>query len=249
MLGNFIFNGISAADMGLVVDQYPVQHAPRKRITTITIPGRQEPLHQWDGSFEPFTQRYVCWFKESPVAGAAHRVKQWLLSAPDGARLEDSFDEDVFHRATYIGGMDIENTLDRFGRVTLEFECAAPAYLKSGELAIPIAANTPTIVRNDTPFPAYPLLTIHGNGKLGCVVVVGGHEIDIHWGVTSTRTIYFDCALYEAWEVVDGAEHPINSSIKTTIHSFPQLSPGDNLVEARGVGVDHIELVPRTWTL
>lgn len=248
-MGNFIFNGISAADLGLEVIQFPVQHAPRKHITTITIPGRQEPLHQWDGSFEPFTQRYVCWFKESPVAGAAHRIKQWLLSAPAGARLEDSFDEDVFHHATFLGGVDIENTLDRIGRMTLEFECAAPAYLKTGEMPIRVPANTPTIVRNDTQFPAYPLLTIHGNGKLGCTVIVGGHEIDILWGQASTQTIYFDCAMHEAWEMVDGVEQPVNSSISTTIHSFPQFAPGDNLVEARGIGVDYIELVPRTWTL
>lgn len=246
-MGNFIFHGVSAADMGLVVDRYPDQYAPRKNINTIAIPGRQEPLHQWDGSYAPFVQRYVCWFKETPVAGATHRIKQWLLSAPAGARLEDTYDAEVFRHATYIGGTDIENIRDRFGRVTLEFECAAPAYLKSGEMPIRIPANTPTIVRNDTPFPAYPLLVVHGTGKLGCVVVVGGHEIDILWN--STHPIYFDCALYEAWEMVDGVERPVNSSIKTTIHSFPQLAPGDNLVEARGVGVDHIELVPRTWTL
>lgn len=248
-MGNFIFNGVSAADLGLVVDRYPVQYAPRKRITTITIPGRSEPLHQWDGSFEPFMQRYECWFKSSPVAGAAHRVKEWLLSAPAGARLEDTYDEEVFHTATYAGGADIENSLDRFGRVTLEFECAAPAYLKRGEEPVRILPGTETIVRNDTPFPAYPLLAIRGNGNLGCVVTVGKHEIDVFWGGSGADWLYFDCKLHEAWEIIDGVEHPVNPQISIDIHSFPALEPGDNIVQVRGIGAEYVELIPRTWTL
>ena len=248
-LGDFNFNGLRASDFGLVVERHPRQYMPRKRLTTITIPGRSEPLHQWDGSYEPFPQRYECWFKSAPVAGQAHRIKEWLLSAPAGARLEDSYDEDVFHLSTYQGGADIENALDRFGRVTLEFTCAAPAYLKRGEEPVRIPANTETIIHNDTPFPAYPLLAIRGNGKLGCVVTVGKHEIDILWGDSGTDWLYFDCHLNEAWEIVDGAEHPVNDKISLSIHSFPALEPGDNLVQVRGLGADYVELTPRTWTL
>lgn len=248
-MGNFIFNGVSAADLGLVVDEFPAQHAPRKNITTITIPGRSEPLHQWDGSYAPFTKRYVCWFRDTPVAGTAHRVKAWLLSAPAGARLEDTFDEDVYHNATYAGGADIENALDRFGRVTVEFECAAPAYLKYGEMPIRIRPNTPTVIINDTAFPAYPLLTIHGNGSLGCVIHVNGEEINVLWGAGGAVSLCFDCAMHEAWKIVDGVESPANDLFSLTIHSFPQLAPGENTVEIRGVGAEYMELVPRFWTL
>lgn len=248
-LGKIIFNGISSEDLGLEVDMPPAEYVPRKRITTITVPGRQEPLHQCDGTYEPFTKRYECWFKATPVAGAARRIKRWLLSAPAGARLEDSYDADVFHHATYRGGVDIENALDKFGRVTLEFECAAPGYLKSGEMPIRIPGNTTTIVRNDTENPAYPMIIIHGNGKRGCTVDVGGHEIAVLLEYAKTQTIYFDCAIHEAWEMADGVEQPINNSISITIHSFPQLAPGDNLVQVRGIGADYIELIPRTWEL
>lgn len=248
-MGNFIFNGVSAADMGLVVDEFPAQYTPRKNITTITIPGRNEPLHQWDGSYAPFTKRYECWFRDTPVAGTAHRVKAWLLSAPAGARLEDAFDEDVFHHATYIGGTDIENALNRFGRVTLEFECAAPAYLKCGEMPIRIEPNTPTVIHNDTLFPAYPLLRVYGTGKLGCVIHVSGEKINVMWGQEGPTQLCFDCAMHEAWKIVDGVETPANDLFSLTIHSFPQLAPGENTVQIRGVGAEYMELVPRFWTL
>lgn len=248
-LGDFCFNGRWASDFGLTVERYPRQGIPEKNLVTYQIPGRSEPLTQWDGSFKPFIQPYEVWFKSSPVAGQAHRIKEWLLAAPAGARLADTYDEDVFHTATYRGGADIENTLDRFGRVTLEFTCAAQAWYKQGQQPVRIMPNTPTVVRNEGFRPAHPLLEIHGNGRLGCVVVIGGQEIDILWGDSGTDVLYFDCDIHEAWEIVDGVEHPVNDKISLNIHSFPALAPGDNLVEIRGVGAEYLRLIPRTWTV
>lgn len=248
-MGDFSFNGRWASDLGLTVERYPRQGVPEKNLTTYQIPGRSEPLSQWDGSFKTFVQRYECWFKATPVAGQAHRVKEWLLSAPSGARLEDTYDEDVFHTATYKGGTDIENCLDRFGRVTLEFTCSGQAWYKAGQETIIIQPGTPTVVRNEGFRPAHPLLKIHGTGAIGCVVVIGGQEIDVLWGSSGTDVLYFDCDIHEAWEVIDGAEHPVNDKIRLNIHSFPALAPGDNLVEIRGIGAKYLELIPRTWTV
>lgn len=248
-LGDLSFNGRRASDFGLVVERHPRQYIPQKNLVTHKIPGRSEPLTQWDGSFLPYVQPYEVWFKSSPVAGQAHRIKEWLLSAPCGARLEDTYDEDVFRHATYPGGADIENTLNRFGRMTLEFTCAAKAWYKLGEEPVRILPGAPTVIRNDGTFPSYPLLKIKGTGSLGCVVTVGKHEIDVLWGDSGTEWLYFDCAIHEAWEVVDGAEHPVNDKINLAIHSFPALEPGENLVEVRGIGAEYIELIPRTWTV
>lgn len=248
-MGDFCFNGRWASEFGLTVERHPRQFMPEKNLTTYEIPGRIDPLTQWDGRFKPYVQPYECWFKSAPVAAQAHRIKEWLLSAPSGARLEDTYDEDVFHTATYRGGAAIENCLDRFGRMTLEFTCAAPAWYKHGQEPVRIESGVPIIVRNDGFRPAHPLLQIHGSGKLGCVVVVGGHEIDILWGDSGTDLLYFDCALNEAWEILDGVEHPVNEKIQLSIHSFPALAPGDNLVELRGIGAEYMELIPRTWTV
>lgn len=248
-MGDFCFNGRWASEFGLVVERYPQQHIPEKRLISYDIPGRSEPLTQWDGSFSPFIQPYSCWFKSAPMAGQAHRIKEWLLAAPAGSRLEDTYDDDVYHLATYRGGTDIENCLDRFGRVVLEFSCAAQAWRKLGAEPVRILPSTPTIVRNDGPFSSFPLLRIHGNGKVGCSVTVGGHRIEILWGGSGAGVLHFDCALHEAWEIIDGMEHPVNEKIRLDIHSFPVLAPGDNIVELLGRGADLLELIPRTWTI
>ena len=66
-MGDFFFNGRWASDLGLTVERYPRQGVPEKSLTTYQIPGRSEPLTQWDGSFKTFVQRYECWFKATPV--------------------------------------------------------------------------------------------------------------------------------------------------------------------------------------
>lgn len=248
-MSDFCFNGVWASDLGLTVEHYPDLPIPRKRLTTDVIPGRSDPLTQWDGSFEPVVKRYVCWFKSSPVAAQAHRVKEWLLSAPAGARLEDTYDPDVFFHGTYAGGGDIANVLDRFGRLTLEFTCGAQAWLKQGQEPVRVVPGQTVVVRNDGFRPAHPLIRLQGNGKLGCVVKIGGDEIDILWSGAGNAELYFDCAMHEAWELVDGVETPVNELVRLTVHSFPALQPGDNPVELRGLGADYMELIPRTWTV
>lgn len=244
-MGNFVFNGVSAADMGLTVERFPVQQAPRKRLTAITIPGRSGVLHQWDGAFDNFTQRYICWFKASPVAGQAHKIKEWLLSAPAAARLEDTYDSTVYHQATYTGPMDIENVLDRFGRCTIEFDCAAPAYLKSGETALRITSGG--FINNPTPWPSRPLIVVTCNNSIGGVVHIGSREVSVLFNNMQTDTLYIDCDIREAWEIVDGVEVPTPASIGSP--EYPVIEPGRNDITITGIGIEAVTVYPRWWTL
>ena len=254
-MGDFSFNGVSASDMGLVVERYPDQHTPRKRMTVISIPGRSGDLHYWDGSFENFTQRYACWFKSAPVSLQARRIKQWLLSAPAGARLEDDYDDAVFHLATYRGGGDIESCLNRFGRFTVEFDCAAPAYLKSGELAFELSSKTGEaaevfgLLNNPSAWPSLPLIEV--TGITSGVVYIGDSALMVRFpGVNELRTFYVDCDTREAWEIVDGTEVSRNEWI--TVGEFPQIAPGRNEVSFLNngnTGIQSVRITPRWWTV
>lgn len=244
-MGNFIFNGVSAADMGLVVERYPGQPVPRKRLTSITIPGRSGNLHQWDGAYENVTLRYRCWFKASPVTDHAHAIKAWLMSAPALARLEDTYDPQVFRLATYKGGAEIDNVLDRFGRFTIEFDCDAPVYLKSGETGFSFNSDGQLI--NPTSFASAPLIRIHKVSDFGGVVRIGDYSLNVLFNSIRSEWLYVDCALREAWEIVDGIEVPSNANVSSP--SFPVIEPGVNDVSFSGVSIDRIVVTPRWWSL
>lgn len=239
-MGNFTFNGVSAADLGLVVERYPNQNAPGKKLTSVSIPGRNGVLHYWDGSFQNYTQRYQCWFKSAPIDGAAHRIKQWLLSAPAGARLEDTYDDSVFRHATFHGPMDVENALNRFGRCTIEFDCAPQSYLKSGESAMLNAA----LINNPTPFASAPLIVV--TGSISGLLKVGDLSITVMFPDMEKHTLYIDCDIEECYEIIDGVEVYNNTFV--SFNTPPRLLPGTNKLELSG-GLGSMLVYPRWWTV
>lgn len=257
-MSNFVFNGVSAADMGLVVERFPGQYVPRKRMTSIPIPGRSGDLHQWDGSYENFTKRYSCWFKELPltpgVAARASAIVDWLMSAPAASRLEDTHAPDVFHLATYQGGADIESIYNRYGRFTVEFDCAAPAYLIDGETPAELNATGTQGdvvwrgIFNPTSHASYPLIEVTGN--VSGVIYVGDAQLLVRFiGYDDERTLYVDCYTREAWEVVDGVEVSRNAWV---LADYPQLPAGATRIwfeDTGSTGIKRVKIYPRWWRL
>lgn len=241
-MGNFFFNGVSAADMGLNVERIPSQYSPRKRIASYAIPGRSGALHQWDGSWENHPIRYECWFKSSPVRAQAHKIKQWLHTAPAGARLEDTYDDTVYHLATYAGGAEIENIRDRFGRFVVEFDCDPRAFLKSGDIVLNITGSG--LINNRGFAESFPLIEV--TGSTGGTVTINDTVLLVRFPGYDTKTLRVDTYLREAWDITDGGETSMNEWVTGT--EFPTLRPGTNTVTIGG-GIESIRVFPRSWTL
>lgn len=227
--------------MGLVVERYPLQYSPRKRLTTHIIPGRSEPLTQWDGSWEPVPVRYQCWFKATPVGRQARKIKRWLHGAPAGARLEDTYDSDVWRKATYVGGVDIENCLNRFGRFDVEFQASAEQFLASYDN--PLIMQPSGLINNPTPWTTKPLIAVTGSVSGG--LTIGDQTMLVLFeGYNDQRTLYIDCAIQEAWEVVDGVEISRNAWIAS--QGYPVIAPGVTEIRATG-GIEYVRVWPRVY--
>ena len=246
-MSDFVFYGVSAESMGLRIERYPIIHKPRKRLTPISIPGRNGDLHIADGSYEDIVIRYECWWKNQnsafPTARTAHDVAEWLYAAPVGARLEDTYDSMVFHTATFVGGLDIENLLNRYGRVTLEFKCRPEAWLKSAETAIRFTSSG-GLLNNPTPFSTKPLVRIVGS--VGGLLKIGESFMVLRFPGTDTHEFWLDCEELEAWEVVDGQEVPSNAIIDD--YNFLRIAPGTSKIEFPG-GWDSVTVWTRGYTL
>lgn len=229
-MSDFTFNGVSAESMGLRIERYPVIPKPRRRIETYSVPGRSGDLHIDDGSWEDITLRYECWFKNRSdaytTARTAHEVAQWLYSAPVGARLEDTYDHLVFRQATFMGGVDVENVLNRYGRLVLEFRCDPRAFLKSAEIAMTFTTSGGA-VNNPTPFETKPLVRIVG--AVGGILKIGESFMVLRFPGTENHEFWLDCEEMEAWEIVDGQEVPSNAWIDD--YQFLRIVPGSNRIE------------------
>lgn len=254
-MGDFTFNGVSARSLGLTVERYPGIPEPEKRITRYSIAGRNGDLTHWDGSYHNVTKRYQCWFAADAMAPIGHRtiadrardIADWLSLAPAQARLEDTYDEGVFRLASYAGPLDIENSLNRFGRVTIEFSCAPQSFLVDGERRQEVNALGTLLVQNPTRYTALPLIEVKMNEKGGGVVRIDDYSLNFFFGYTPSGTIYFDCELMEAWYYQDGIAVSCNDAVSSP--NFPKIEPGLHRVSWEGLGIASVAIIPRWWRL
>lgn len=235
-MSNFTFDGVSAEDMGLRIERYPVIYKPRKRMTPISIPGRNGDLHISDGSYDNVTVRYEVWWKNDKrhsfnTGAQAREIFRWLDGAPAGARLEDTYNPGVFRTATFLGGTKIDDILGRYGRMVLEFDCSPQMWLggihADGATFTSGLTEVNGLLTNPAQNPTKPLIRIIGS--VGGRLQIGSSGMTLRFPGLETHEFWLDCEEMEAWEVVDGQEVSSNAWIDDL--DFIQIMPGVNEVK------------------
>lgn len=241
MKSGFTFGPKCSWDFDMHVEKIPALKDATRRRTTFTVPGRNGDLHCTENAFTNYQQSYECYFhSERPAPEQAHAIKSWLHSTGAYQRLEDTYDPKYYRMATFVGPLDIENHLNKYGRCTVYFDCAPQCFLKSGEHATVLSASGS--IYNHTNFTALPIIYVYGKGA--GTVTVGGVKVQIK---DMTDQLIFDCEMQNAYrQVGQGTPENKNSSIYAPV--YPTLLPGDNVVSFTG-GVTKIEIIPRWWEL
>ena len=252
-MGYFVYNGVRSEDMGLVVERYPAQPKPQRRVTKITVPGRNGILRTPEDAWENVTCTYECYFKGGPKK--ASEVAEWLYSADGYAVLRDSYHEGVSRMAAFDGPMDIENILNRYGRAILAFDCKPELWLDSGQEKLTFVPQTRAFrvpIYNPTSHPAKPLIRVYTAGGVVSInfQTAGKDQVMNIEGVEDY--IDLDCAAMLAYK---GSE---NLSSKITViegpPGYPEIAPGKGTIifatpRSVGLAAEKIEITPRWWTL
>ena len=241
-MGNFIFNGISAADMGLRVERIPDIPNPEKEMEYYDIPGLPGGLSSWKKTWKPVMVRYECWFKGGDVGKQARDIRQWLHNAPTNARLEDTYDDQVYRLATYVGGGTIENIRERYGRMEIAFRCDPRSYLKSGDSAL--NGTSSILLNNTTGNDAFPIIEV--TGSTGGLLAIGDTSLLIRFPGYEKHTIRLDTLIREAWDITDGGETSMNAWVTGT--DWPKIVPGSNKITIDG-GLESVRVYPRWWKI
>ena len=233
----FIFNGKKSTDFKIGVEQCRAYYAAAREVERQTVPGRAGELLRETGTYLNGTQSYEIYFngKASGMTAAAAQIVQWLTSGRGYARLEDSYEPDVYRMACFAGPVEATNWMNRFGRATLEFDCMPQRWLKSGET--PVSVTSGQHLQNDWQ-PALPLIRLTGTGD--GVLTVGGSTITIT-GMDGSLTIDS-----ESQNAYDGTTNK-NGSISVS-GGFPVLGTGETVVAFSG-GITAVEITPRWWRL
>lgn len=241
------FNGTASDTLGVRIERSPRIIRPRRKSDVVTIPGRNGDIVFMQDAWNNYTQPYEIFFgtgADLSAETAADAVSAWLHSASDYARLEDTFEPDIYRLAYYTEETDIENALTEYGRTTIRFNCRPERFLKSGETAVTMASSGGTI-SNPTRFDAKPLIRVNGSGA-GTLTIAGANKT---YSVSLTGVssyIYLDCDEQNAYRTAAD-----NQNAKVTITQggdFPRLEAGTNTISWTG-GVTSVVITPRWFRI
>lgn len=240
-MGVIAFNGVSSADVGIEVEKFPSYDIPEKEYDIIHVPGRNGDIVIDTGTYKNVSRIYEVSIATRDIAfhRKMGRVAQWLYSASGYARLEDSYEPDSYRLAIYNKKVSIENLFNEAGKAKLEFNCKPQRFLKSGD--IPTTLTRSSIIHNDTPFDALPMIDVVTDNTAG-ELVVGDTVLSIAANAGLSLTINS-----ELQDVYSGTANK-NSYITLNSGIFPKLVPGNNTISFTG-GIQSITITPKWWTI
>lgn len=231
------FNGHSSDEYFCHIEHKPDIPVPEAKYEEYEVPGRNGKLHADLGYYDNVTVTYQLYFHgRNPTAEDARTIKKWLAGTPGTHQLSDGYDPAFFYLAIAKPG-SISNLFDKYGRLSVEFDCDPRHFSVVGYQAMQMQSGQTLL--NPLDHVALPWLEITGNGSEGRVTVNG---VDFAVGTVANKTLYCDC---ENWDTYLTGGTNANARVGGT---WPSLQPGENTISWSG-GVTGVKLTPRWWTL
>ena len=175
-MGKFNFNGQSSEDFGLVIQTPPTYIYPERDLTNNHIPGRNGDIVIDNKCFKNVERSYQIakgFKKGTTYYENFQSILDWLNSANGSyARLEDSYDSDIYRLASFQFGGAITNYFDEAGATEIKFNCKPQRYLKSGENTITYAGAN-IFIENPSRYLALPDIIIKNinTGEFGLLMM------------------------------------------------------------------------------
>ena len=249
-LGIVKFNGISTADLGLIVQFSPSYKFPEREYETLHIPGRNGDLVVDKGSFQNVERTYSLAkvFKQGEkFVSSANAIVTWLHSANGYARLEDSYEPDYYRMAMYKSDGEMNNYYDEATVLEVTFECKPQRYLISGEKIVEVPDGQSLTIKNPTGFDASPVIKFDIANGASPVITVGDNTMTLT-PITDgyPHTIVIDCENMECYD--PNSNKLYNSNLILNSGSFPVLK-GNSDTTISITNATNLSIQPRWWTL
>lgn len=253
-MGNVIFNGVSSEDLGLIIQIRPSYGIPKKDRSEIHITGKNGDVVIDNGSYanSSITYYFASLYRtDTGFILNASAISTWLHSASGYARLEDSYDPEVFRLAKFNNSGSLSDIYGKATTYEATFECKPQRFLKSGENDIVLTKGSYVQIVNPTKQIAKPIIQFNGTANNTFYFYAGeDYSNPEHTStIVSTATAgTMDCELEDSY---NGNSY-INSTITLTSedYGYPKLYPGVNYVRwTGGASGGSATIKPRWWSL
>ena len=210
----FIFKGIKSYDMDIVVTRMPTITKPPKRVSDITIPGRDGVLHFDDDSYENYTKDIEFAIVNRGRRVSYETINRWL----DGyGELMFSHEKGRVYRGIIKNKIDITNVVKQFSKFLVQWDVYPLKFSATPENDRLILYTNDYKFTGNGAVEALPIIRIYGSGDVGLIingVVHGLTNVEDHVIINS-----------EISEVYKGSD---NRNNHYNADDFPRLRPSGN---------------------
>lgn len=223
----FTFKGISSEDMGLRLISLPPPSRAEKFTEAITIPGRPRPLMKVRDEFTNFEIEIECIILD---VTRTRDIFSWLSGS---GRLIYSDEPDKYYTAVSNRIIEAVRVSDEIRSFTLAVECLPFAYAVDND---PVMLQEPGYINVSGTYPAAPVWTIYGNGKITLNVNNASEPLII---TDTDGYIVIDTEAMFAYKWAGTSKQAL---VNRTKNKFPLLAVGTNSVSWTG-NVSRVECV------
>ena len=211
---SFTFNGTNCETYGMYVEKYPARPFPTRKQTTYNILGKSGDLIVDHGGYGNVTMSYEVFVKGFHTN--LSQIANWLLYQPSGyAKLTDTYDTGIYREARVIGAGEFLNSLNKFGKATLQFDCKPQRFPDPDETLSINVNGTGTYTNVNGLIGDKPLVVVSGitsseNITLKMYTLIGGTQTGIetiYAPYASVSKISFDFEMETVYKT-DAFNHP-----------------------------------------
>ena len=204
-------------------------------VEQVSIPGRNGDLFFDNGRFKNVKVTYAAYIARNFYENY-NSFNSWLMSQSGYARLEDTYQPDIYRLAFFSAGLQSEPEIRLgVGAFNIEFSCKPQKFLKEGEIPITLTASGK--IYNPTLFRAKPLIRCYGTSG---TVTVNGTPVTV---TGCAAYVDIDCDFMETYE----GSASRNGTTMLQDGEFPVLAPGENTVTFSGFS--SVVITPRFWRI
>lgn len=232
------WNGVLSDTHNIIITKYPPLNRPQRKADIYNVPGRSGNIIVEYDAYENYIQQYEIIAGGDTDGNAETKyvdVAAWLYQ--NGyCQLSDSSEPGYYRMAYFIGPMDVENLMTRYGRCTVSFSCMPFRYAST---ATDITLTASGTISNTYKFASKPLLQVYGTGSFvfnGVTITIASHTYSYLYIDCDSQQVYYDSSTWLGDKVTIGSD-------------YPELSPGSNTVTFTDPTITKIVVSPRWRTL
>lgn len=226
---SFNFGGKNSfSDYGIYVTSRPSIPSPKRKISSVNIPGRNSSLKFDENKYEDITITVKCSVKGTDYYKKIDEISGWLFGSGED-ELIFSFDEGKKYIAQVVNSIEFSQVLRYVSEFVIVFNCQPFKYdISNANVVI----TKPGVINNLGNIYSEPIIKVNGSGNI--VLSINGEVINLY---EVSEMLIIDSVIENCYnEKLENRNYKMSGE-------FPVLESGENNISWTG-NISNLEVTP-----